>query len=530
MFRWTSETVLNLVDRLAHSYYTRKYGALTRSLGRRSMQSDRRRGFIIVQIDGLSYEHLMMAVDAGHLPYVSRLLVTDRVAVAPWQCGIPSTTPAVQAGIMFGDRFDIPGFRWYEKESRRNISAHFPNHVREMRERISARNPGILQGGSSYVNMFDGDADLALFTMSVLHSQRFFESVRGLSLLVVFLLSPFRVFRVIMSALVRYGLTMARRLVSLLQPRVFNALDVVTPLIQAVGDAVFVEVQTFGVMIDIYRCVRSIYANYTGYDEAAHRLGPACPAALSILRDIDRRIHQIDRMRRLYRRRRYDLYILSDHGNSPSVPFRWGAGRTLEQHLHETIGLGAADGRAAGTDVREIETESPIAVDSRSLHDMRYLIGELSALGKSRSRYLRRGLSKLMQSVNRRTRSRVDVSPDFVRRNGVVVRASGSLAHVYFPAVEAPLDLPEVEHLHPHLVDALLDTPGIGAVLGRVGGRTLILGADGGRILIGAGGSSVDGRHPLSVLSEPDDMARQLHRLAQFPHSGDLIVLGAIAS
>jgi hypothetical protein len=37
----------------------------------------------------------------------------------------------------------------------------------------------------------------------------------------------------------------------------------------------------------------------------------------------------------------------------------------------------------------------------------------------------------------------------------------------------------------------------------------------------------VEGRHPLAELAEPDWAAGQLQKLAGYPHSGDLILLGA---
>ncbi|MCK4316882.1 MAG: alkaline phosphatase family protein, partial [Anaerolineae bacterium] len=354
MSTWFARRVLDLVGTLTNVYYTRKYGAMARRLGRPGVRPDQRRGFIIIQIDGLSHDHLMQAIAAGYVPYLSHLLAERRLAVAPWHCGLPSTTPAVQAGIMFGNRFDIPGFRWYEKEREQAVLVKRPDQIQAVRERISRGRPGILQGGSSYVNMFDGDADLALFTLSTLHRQRFFESVRGMGLFLLFLLSPFRVLRLMGLMTMSYLAGLGRRLVALVrpftstglstsderfgrrlsgglrtQPSVLNPFDILSPLLHAVSDVLFTEVQTFGVMLDIYRCVPAIYANYNSYDEVSHKLGPDHRSAFRALRNVDKRIHQIDRMRARYRRREYDLYILSDHGNSPSVPFSWLNGMSL---------------------------------------------------------------------------------------------------------------------------------------------------------------------------------------------------------
>ena len=75
---WFASKVLDLIDTLVDVYYTLKYGAMARRLGRPGVSSDPRTGFIILQIDGLSYERLIQAVAAGYLPYVGRMLAERR--------------------------------------------------------------------------------------------------------------------------------------------------------------------------------------------------------------------------------------------------------------------------------------------------------------------------------------------------------------------------------------------------------------------------------------------------------------------
>jgi len=102
MSTWFAQRVLDLVGAGADLYYTRKYGAMARRLGRPDSGIDDQNGFIILQIDGLSHEFLQQALDAGAMPYLRRLLRERRLTLGQWRCGLPSTTPAVQAGIMFG--------------------------------------------------------------------------------------------------------------------------------------------------------------------------------------------------------------------------------------------------------------------------------------------------------------------------------------------------------------------------------------------------------------------------------------------
>lgn len=542
---WFERRVLDLVGRLTNIYYRLKYGTIARRMGRGTVSHDERRGFILIQIDGLSHTHLTQALDAGVMPYVRRQLASDQLTLAPWRCGLPSSTPAVQAGMLFGNRFDIPGFRWYEKERGTAMTPQRLDQVSLMRDRVSDGRRGILEGGSCYVSMFDGDADLALFTLSTLRRQRFFESMRGVGLLLLFLFSPLRVLRVLGRAASDYLTRLTRRIsvvLSSLRRRLdarlrgpatsgeekretHNPLDILFPVLHALTDALFTEVQTFGVMLDIYRCVPAIYANYNGYDEIAHELGPGHPATFRLLRAIDKRIHQIDRMRARYQRREYDLYLMSDHGNTPAVPFDRLNGSTLGQHLVSLIGE---------------QTSLDEYVERRThLSDRaRYLREELRALEKEASPRFRRLLIVARRYVDQYVR---DTDPgdklpaddrqpskafDLARQKDVVVSASGSLAHIYFNVSTDALDLVEVLLLYPKLVDELTTTRGIGAVVGRARERTIVLGKEGGTLDIGSAPRIVEEPSPLIPFGDADYAARQIHRLAHFPHAGDLIVLG----
>jgi hypothetical protein len=517
MSTWFARRIYDLVGAISDSYYTRKYGAMSKRLGWPGVSSGSRRGFIIIQIDGLSYDHLIQAIARGHMPHVGRLLADGRLALAPWRCGLPTTTPAVQAGILFGNRFDIPGFRWYEKDRGVSMLVKRPDQVRTLRARISRGRPGILRGGSCYVSIFDGDADLALFTLSTLHRKRFLESVRGVGLLFLFLLSPFRVLRVVCCATASYLAGLGRRLLALVRPSVLNPFDFFSPFLQAVSDATFAEAQTFGVLLDVYRCAPAIYTNYNSYDEVAHMVGPDHKSAFRVLRSVDRRIRQIDRIRARYRRRKYDLYIISDHGNTPSVPFSWRNGIGLERYVADQVGDEGSDDHSGGIHAGAVERVC-------------YLLDELEGLERRFSPRVRRLLAAIRRYVGQRVPAERREEYDLDRQRDVVVSASGPLAHVYFNLTPRPLDLIEVGLIYPHLVDNLLATAGIGALAGRAGERTVVLGREGGVLIAGDGHEVVEGPHPLARFGDVLYASAQLHRLAHFPHAGDLIVLGEMES
>jgi len=116
---------------------------------------------------------------------------------------------------------------------------------------------------------------------------------------------------------------------------------------------------------------------------------------------------------------------------------------------------------------------------------------------------------------------------DLERQEDVVVSASGPLAHVYFNVSPRALNLIEAMLLYPQLTDRLLANPGIGAIAGRAEAQTIVLGQEGGMLVIGAGHEVARWPHPLTPFGDAAYAASQIHRLAHFPHAGDLIVLGA---
>jgi hypothetical protein len=54
-----------------------------------------------------------------------------------WDCGLPSQTSSVQAGILFGSNFDIPGFRWFDKSTGKMVQSNDPADVARIESRVS---------------------------------------------------------------------------------------------------------------------------------------------------------------------------------------------------------------------------------------------------------------------------------------------------------------------------------------------------------------------------------------------------------
>ena len=512
---WIVRQTVDIFAALSGFYYSKKFAALTRRLGRPAAGDNRgSRGFIVIEIDGLAYERLQQAIEAGHMPYLAHQISQGRLQLAPWRCGLPSTTPAAQAGIMFGNNDDIPGFRWYEKESGASVICKLPASTKRLQDRISCQHPGILRGGSSYFNMFDGEASLSLMTLSALNRERLFASTRGLGFLLLFVLNPLRSIKLILLSAMDYASDLAQRTAARLRGEHRLPFQGIFPLLRVVSNVLFREVQTFAVLMDIYRGTPAIYSTYYSYDELAHHYGFDSRPARAALTELDKRLRQIDRLRRARLSREYDLIILSDHGQTPSEPFSWRYGQTLGQYLRRCLGSGILLQEHSGD-------------EQHSVFQAHYLLQELEGLEARMAEPLARVARRIRSLVAERTRFSEEEPPwDLGRRSDIVVKDSGSLAHVYFNVSPNRLQISEISALFPDLVVTLASHPGIWLVVGVEKENVLIFAREGILSLRDGEILSLEGTDPLLCLPEADLARRELFTLARYRHSGDLILFG----
>jgi hypothetical protein len=510
----------NLLDRAAGllaallgTYYSYWYAQISRRLSRPDVAKADTPGFIVIQIDGLSYDHLLAAVEFGYAPHLRRLLDRREMRLHPWKPGIPGTTPATQAGIMFGNSDSVPAYRWYDKRAHSAQVSSQPGVAQAVQASLSREAPGILQGGSSYMNMFDGDASLALFTLGAYGRRRFSEGLRGVGFLFLFAANPLRSGAVAALAVWEYLTDLAQRLEAFARKTTPRPLSRAFPFLRVMSNVVMREIQTFSVTLDLFRGVPAIYTTYFGYDELAHHFGPLSKPALRALRAIDGRVRRIDRLRRRGLPRPYDLYLLSDHGMTEDIPFSTEYGMTLGEVVQAFVGRSVA--------IREYH--------SAQLPDMPstlFIQQELEAIEASFRPPFSRIPHYLAQMMERRLPAEADSREyDATQPEDVVVSSSGSLSHIYLNARPERLDLSEITALYPTLVSSLLTHPGIWLVIGRESGCTRIFGKEGA--ITAGDGTSVEGRDPLRQLAYADWASRQLDRLASLELSGDLILIGS---
>jgi Type I phosphodiesterase / nucleotide pyrophosphatase len=454
-----------------------------------------RRRLLIVQIDGLSRAVLEEAIARGRAPFLARLLRRRGYLMAPMCVGLPTSTPAFQLAAMYGVRPDIPGFHYYDK--RRKTDVYFPRggDAARVEQTQAAGRRGIVSGGGTYGCVFTGGAASNLMTFAMMKRPTGAGLIRAASTLVV-------IAWVLVKGTIASTVEVVRALLRMIADPMSAASGNWKWLAIKLGISVWLrELFTLAAARDIYAGVPTIYVNYLDYDVAGHAWGPRHRRALQALRRVDASIHRLWRVLRRVPEHRYDLYVLSDHGQAASLPYlRVTGGRPIEQSLFDDF----FDPTAA-----------------RALSPAKRQHGGLaSGIGALRAQrapgYFQRFVNYLEQDfpwVLGGTRS--------VREHdGIRVISAGPNAFVYFLETTEPLTLERIETRYPELAARISASPGIGIVLARSASGPLCFWRGGryGLDTLAAG--------PFAKRPDLERVVEGIRDLMAMPSAGDLVIYG----
>jgi hypothetical protein len=475
----------------------------------------------MLQIDALAYSDLRRALELGLCPTISRLL-REGFALRRWFCGLPSATPYCQAGMFHGENGGIPAFRFYDKSARRVITCNAPHGVQYIRDRIHS--PGALAGGSSYVNLLDGDAQTVAFTVATREKMSVYRRLGGTRMALLMLLHPIRMARMVFQGAFEWLLEEWERARGELAGRATHS-EGIFPFIRILSNVVVRELQTMAILLDVYLGVPVIYSTFMQYDELAHHFGPSSKQALVDLRRTDARIAEIWRMAQLAGGRGYDLVILSDHGMTPALSYRvqYGEslGATVQRLLDEGPVKDAAPPRALASYAEDTEYADigPEVVEA---------VAQLTP-----ARFgARNGIRRFRDWLRSRYGLREIIFPEKYRvdrTNDVVVTYSSCLALVYFAATEVRLSLEQIQSdprwsgLH----ERLITHPGIGLVATLSNSGVSLSGKRGRAILSGGQVEIVSGENPLEVFGTEPYVLRAVESLVRQGNAGDCVLFGS---
>ena len=290
------------------------------------------RGLILIQIDALSYGLLRQALEQGRMPFVKSMLESGCWRLRPAYSGMPCCTPVVQAELFYGIPGAIPAFQFFDKASCRVFTMHVPWDAAEVEKRIAAGSRGLLEGGSCYSNVLTGGAAEPHFCVASLGLAPVFARRQAWVFLLAVLLHIFSFLRAMLYMVVELFLAIFDFFRGILSGHDFWKELTFIPSRAAVG-ILLREVIHIGVKMDIARGLPVIQCNFMGYHDQSHRRGAASRFALWTLRGIDYTIRRIARAGARGRRRKYDLWIYSDHGQEDTVPYSKAFGANIQENI-----------------------------------------------------------------------------------------------------------------------------------------------------------------------------------------------------
>lgn len=448
-------------------------------------------GLLVVQLDGVSLPVLRQAITAGSMPTVSRWVRSGSHELRGWHTGVPATTPAGQAALLHGDVTAVPGFRWFDKERGRLLVMSRPADAALVEEEMSVGRGLLADGGASVSNLFSGDAPVRLLTLS---DGRLPGADRGAA---SYATSRFGLLRSVV-------LFVGQMLTELHQGRRQRIRGVV-PRVRRGGAFVVLRGLTTVVLRDLNVAVVAeqltrgtpvVFVDFVDYDEVAHHAGPTRPESLRTLENLDRVLGFLDQLTREVGRR-YEVALVSDHGQAQGSTFRQLTGRSLDDVVQ---------------DLARQQVHAEVHPDERWLPANLLLAGTQGS-----SRAVTRAARSVAGGGRHEEPAAVPPGP------GLLVAASGSLAHVYRIDLPGRLTRERIDELHPGLVRGLAEHPHVGLVLTRrTDGAVVVDGAGGCRVLGTGEGAGTDPVAGYGQHAEAD-----LLQLSGRRHVGDLVLLGA---
>ncbi|MGQ5640363.1 MULTISPECIES: phage holin family protein [unclassified Streptomyces] len=463
-------------------------------------------GLVLVQLDGVGHDVLRDAVGKGLMPTVARWLPADdgiRSAVdgirpagdspppthrlTPWRTDWSSQTGASQLGILHGSTFDVPAFRWYEKDRGEVMVCNRPTSAAELQRRAVLRTGGgglLTVDGASRGNLFSGGAGEQALVLSIATRRRGREN-RSRAGYFAYFSDPANAVRTALS----FVAEVAREIGQSVRARIRGQRPRVSrgglyPLVRAFATVVERDVVVAAVMGDMLAGRTAVYADLVAYDEVAHHSGPYSRDAGKVLQRLDRCLALLERVAE-HAPRPYRIVVLSDHGQSPGETFRSRYGLTLADLVRAGCGL---------------------HVPRRA---------ERTRSGAEARAAVRAALRRPVEEKGEQQRP--------ARGSEPIVLASGNLGLVSFPDVPHRMTKEEIDARHPALLTTLANHPGIGFVL--------VASEEHDGVVLGPHGTEI----PLAELDDrPGPLARfgpgaaaAVRRTHSFPHTADIMVNSA---
>jgi endonuclease/exonuclease/phosphatase family metal-dependent hydrolase/glycosyltransferase involved in cell wall biosynthesis len=445
-------------------------------------------GLVLIQIDGLSRNQFESAVAKGRLRFLSRLINQEGYHTHSMYSGLPSSTPAVQGELFYGVRGAVPAFSFRDHRTGEQVRMYDPGPAADVQSRLASAGSGLLQGGSSYSNVYSGGADEARFCAATLGWGDFLRAANPFALLAFCLFHTVSFVRIAVLLAVEVGLALLDFFRGLIAGRdLWKELKFIPT---RVGICVLMrELNAIGASVDVTRGLPIVHVNFLGYDEQAHRRGPTSAFAHWSLKGIDQAIRRIWDAAHRSPRRDYLVWVYSDHGQEEVVPYSQLAGKSIQDAAEAVVDTSASDPVPRWR-------QSPVTASDGIEHQ------RIHWLGTKRAKHLKTGDAKSER-------------PDEIVQPSVT--AMGPIAHVYLGRLAGEPDEHQRESIARRLVTE--EKVPVALVVTREG---VVAWTNIGRLLL------PEDRHVLLGQSHPflDEVTDDLIALSQHLDAGDVVLCG----
>ncbi len=439
-------------------------------------------GLVLIQIDGLSHVELGRAISKGEMPFLNKMQQREQYQLYPLYSGVPATTPAVHAELFYGVEGAVPGFSFVEPDSGEIVHMFEPGITSKIeRELLDKGQTPLLKDGSCYVSMFSGGARETHFCSSQMGWGSALRHANPFTIALFIITNIWSFVRLTALLCVEFVLAILDCIRGVIRGQdLWREIKFIPARVGVV--VALRELSVIGAKIDIARGLPVIFANLVGYDEQAHRRGPDSRFAHWTLLGIDDAIARIWRAAGNASQRHYDIWVYSDHGQTPAIAYKQLNGRIFAEIL-------------SGALARREKKQVPFRSDGQSQVELKRMM----LLGG-------RWLKKLLATLNH-----APAPPD--DEILLTVAALGPLALIYYRSTtldKSAIARLIVEETHVPLV---LYQDDDGAVKGWVEEGSIDLPEDGSLVL--------GENHPF-LREATEDLVKLCHH----PNSGDFIACG----
>jgi uncharacterized membrane protein YvlD (DUF360 family) len=434
-------------------------------------------GLIIIEIDGLAYNVLNEALEEGLMPTVQGLIESGSHTLRPWETDLSSQTGASQAGILHGNNEGITAFRWIEKSNdNQMMQCSGPSKVKTLEERISDGNGLLCENGASRSNLFSGDTDNVIFTLSKitdtskLYNRAWYSVFSNPS-------NFARIVFLLLADMLHEIYSQIYHKIFDIQPRINRGIVYIPT--RAVTNVFMREINTSTIIGDMMVGeVDIVYSTYLGYDEIAHHSGVRDNDAWYALKGMDLQIRFMMNATK-YTPRPYYFVIQSDHGQTNGATFSQRNGQTFEDL------------------VKSLLPNNMSMYANMSSNEDHYTEGALPSFTHKH-----------------------EIEEDEETDKDVIVLASGNLAMIYLTNWSYRLTYEEMTSMFPELIPGIINNPYIGFIV--------VKSSENGDMAIGKNGTyyldsdRIEGENPLDGFGK--NIARHIKRNVSFEHTPDILV------